>query len=151
MLRGAGTRWRGFRSFRPPVSDHPRKTAGCGRNGVPVYAETGCRIRPKRGAGYRRFQVPVKADLRTEFKELSKKKSETAVSKSKILLVNRLLEQCREILKDEKSIQFLDLVEEENVPQFSDVVIILGQYVAAMSQFRSTYYGWNGTEHTWIV
>lgn len=86
-----------------------------------------------------------------EFKELAKKKPESAVSKSKLVIANRLLMRVREILEDEQSIEFLDLLDEDDVPQVSDVTLIFSQYVAAMNAFRSKYYGWNGSDHAWFI
>jgi len=95
--------------------------------------------------------TPLLTAMFEEFKELSKKKPDGAVSKSKIKIVNRLLDKCREVLKDEISINYLDLLDEDEVPQNSDVVLMLSQYVAAMHQFHTAYFGWNGTDHTWFV
>ena len=95
--------------------------------------------------------MPLIRAMYEEFKELSKKKPEGALSKAKIALVNRLMEKCREILKGEDALGFLDLLSEDDVPQNSDVVLMLSQYVAAMNQFHATYHGWDGTDHTWAL
>lgn len=95
--------------------------------------------------------MPLLTAMYGEFKEFSKKKPDDAVSKAKIKVVNRLLSRCREILASETSIDFLDLLDEDEVPQNSDVVLTLSQYVAAMRQFRSTYYGWEGAEQDWFT
>lgn len=95
--------------------------------------------------------TPLLKAMYGEFKELSKKKPEGAISKAKIEVVNRLLGKCREVLADEGSLEFLDLLNEDDVPQHSDVVLVLSQYVAAMEQFHSAYYGWDGTDHTWFT
>ena len=79
---------------------------------------------------------PLLSSMYVEFKELSKKKPDAAVSKSKIKIVNRLLMKIREILADEQAIEFLDLLDEDDVPQVSDVTLILSQYVAAMKEFK---------------
>ncbi|MFZ2452550.1 MAG: hypothetical protein WAW36_18740 [Methylovulum miyakonense] len=88
-----------------------------------------------------------------EFKDLSKKKPDAAVSKSKINITNRLLTKVRSVLDDEESIEFLDLLDEDDVPQVSDVTIILSQYEAAMASFRDKYYGFNSSEreHQWYT
>ena len=95
--------------------------------------------------------TPMLEAMFGEFKELSKKKPDGAVSKAKIVVVNRLLEKCRSVLANEDSLVFLDLLDEDDVPQHSDVVLMLSQYVAALKQFHSTYYGFDGTEHTWFL
>ena len=95
--------------------------------------------------------TPLLAAMYEEFKELSKKKPESAVSKSKLLIANRLLEKIREVLATEESIEFLDLLNEDDVPQVSDVTLIFSQYVAAMQAFKGKYYGWDGSEHRWFT
>jgi hypothetical protein len=97
------------------------------------------------------IMTPLLSAMYSEFKEFSKKKPDSAVSKNKIKMVNRLLERIRFILSDEKSINFLDLLDEDDVPQSSDVTLILSQYVAAMSAFRHKYYGWDGANQRWFI
>ena len=95
--------------------------------------------------------MPLLVAMFDEFKELSKKKPDAAVSKSKLKLANRLLAKVREVLTDEDSLQFLDLLEEDDVPQVSDVTLVFSQYVAAMKAFQGRHYGWNGSETTWNI
>lgn len=95
--------------------------------------------------------TPLLAAMFEEFKDLAKKKPDAAVSKSKLVIANRLLTRVREVLADEESIEFLDLLNEDDVPQASDVTLVFSQYVAAMKAFTTKYYGWNGTEHAWFV
>ncbi len=95
--------------------------------------------------------TPLLAAMHEEFKELSKKKPESAVSKSKLFIANRLLGKIREVLADEESIYFLDLLNEDDVPQVSDVTLIFSQYVAAMHAFERKYHGWDGSEHRWFT
>jgi hypothetical protein len=90
--------------------------------------------------------MPLLAAMHQEFKELSRKKPDSVLSLSKVKPVNRLFESCRKVLELEQSLQFLDLIDEDDIPQNSDVVLMLSQYVAAMKQFRSTYYGWDESE-----
>ncbi|QTR51285.1 hypothetical protein [Candidatus Thiothrix anitrata] len=95
--------------------------------------------------------MPLLDSMYSEFKDLSKKKPDTAVSKSKINIANRLLARVRTILNDEESIDFLDLLDEDDVPQVSDVTLILSQYVAAMEAFHKKYHGWDGSEYRWFT
>ncbi len=92
---------------------------------------------------------PLLSAMYGEFKEFSKKKPDGAVSKAKIRVVNRLLQKCREVLEDQDSLAFLDLLDEDEVPQNSDVVLTLSQYSAAMEQFRDAHHGWTGGAHQW--
>lgn len=95
--------------------------------------------------------TPLLKAMYAEFKELSKKKPDSAVSKSKIKIVNRLLERIRIVLSDEESIGFLDMLDEDDVPQASDVTLILSQYVAAMNAFHGKHHGWTGKKHSWFI
>ncbi|MDN3686791.1 hypothetical protein [Cyclobacterium jeungdonense] len=79
--------------------------------------------------------------LIAETKELSKKKPDEALNKLKIKMINRVLDQLKEILKTQPTIEFLDLLDENELPSNSDAVLILGQFRAAMDRFRKTYYG----------
>ena len=54
-----------------------------------------------------------------------------------------LLGQCRVVLIDEHSIEFHNLLDEDDVPDHSHVVLMLSQYVAAMDQFKSLYFGYD--------
>lgn len=85
--------------------------------------------------------MPLLEAMYSEFKELSKKKPDAAVSKSKIKITNRLLEKVRTVLNESSSIEFLDLLDEDDLPQVSDVTLILSQYVASMKEFHKRHYG----------
>ena len=95
--------------------------------------------------------MPLLEAMYIEFKEISKKKPDAAISKSKINIANRLLKEIRIVLSDEASITFLDILDEDDVPQASDVTLILSQYVAAMKAFKKKYHGWDGIEHEWFI
>jgi hypothetical protein len=95
--------------------------------------------------------IPLLRAMYIEFQDLSKKKPDAAVSKSKIKIANRLLSEARTVLIDEKTIGFLDLIDEDDVPQVSDVTLIMSQYVAAMGAFREKYYGFDGVRSTWFI
>mgnify|MGYP001796119472 CR=1 FL=1 len=97
--------------------------------------------------------MPLLEAMYLEFKELSKKKPDSAINKNKIKIANRLLEKVRSVLTEEESIDFLDLLDEDDVPQASDVTLILSQYVAAMNAFRGKHYGWDqqNLNHGWFI
>ncbi|OAT50877.1 hypothetical protein M997_0234 [Proteus hauseri ATCC 700826] len=95
--------------------------------------------------------MPLLKAMYAEFRDISKKKPDSAVSKSKIKIVNRLLERVKTVLSDEGSISFLDFLDEDDIPQASDVTLILSQYVAAMETFYKKSYGWDGSKHRWFI
>ena len=84
--------------------------------------------------------MPLLAAMFNEFKELSKKKPDGALNKRKIELVNRLLRDVLVVLEDEATKPYLDLLDEHDVPQNSDVMLILSQFDAAMRAFHNRYY-----------
>lgn len=83
---------------------------------------------------------PLLDSMRTEFRELSRKKPDATVSKLKVTVVNRLLERCRDILAEEPELEFLDLLADESLPQTSDVLIVLSQHVTAMHAYEKRYH-----------
>ncbi|CAA6803115.1 MAG: Unknown protein [uncultured Sulfurovum sp.] len=95
--------------------------------------------------------MPLLEAMYSEFKELSKKKPDSAVSKSKIKITNRLLEKIRIVLENSSSIEFLDLLDEDDIPQASDVTLILSQYVASMQSFYKRHYGYYNHKNQWLI
>ncbi len=95
--------------------------------------------------------MPLLAAASAEIKELNKKKPDGTVGSGKIAVLNRLLSDARIVLADEPTLKYLDFLDEELLPQYSDVTLLLSQYLAAMTSFRSNYYGYNGNEHVWFV
>lgn len=76
-----------------------------------------------------------------EMKELSKNKQDDSLNKIKVSMINNILEQIKDILSDDPSIQFLELLDDEMLPTNSDTVLILAQFRAAMVSFRGKYFG----------
>jgi hypothetical protein len=92
------------------------------------------------------------AALHKELSELSKKKQEGVLNSLKVRHVNRLLAAVKDCLGQDPSIAFLELLDEETLPENSDAVLILGQWLAAMEQFKSRHY-YRDSLHTtrWIT
>jgi hypothetical protein len=84
--------------------------------------------------------MPLLSAMLHDFQNLVKRKPEGALSKKKIDIVNRLLKSLLLVLGEEPAREYLDLLNEEDVPQNSDVVLILGQFAAAMGSFHSKYW-----------
>lgn len=84
---------------------------------------------------------PLLLGIYEEIKELSKKKPDTPLNSFKIKSINRILEPIKELLKEEKMYPFLDILDADDMPTNSDVVIILSQYIKSMGIFRKKYYG----------
>jgi hypothetical protein len=83
---------------------------------------------------------PMLQAFLTEVRELSKKKPDAPLNEVKIKMINRILAQIKEVMAVDASVEYLDLLDEEALPQNSDAVLILGQYSAAMGQFKEKHY-----------
>lgn len=90
-----------------------------------------------------RFGVinPLLGAMVLEFQEATKKKPEATLNERKVAIVNRLLKDVLFVLETEPTRQFLDLLDESDLPQNSDVSLILGQAAAAMKAFHIKYFG----------
>jgi len=95
---------------------------------------------------------PLLSALYDEFQELSKKKPQEPVSRGKVKVVNRVLEPVIDLLDAEPQRKFLDALDDDDLPQNSDVVLMLGQALTAMQGFRSRYHhgisGWRVSDNT---
>ncbi len=101
----------------------------------------------------RRFEVlwPLIDSAHTEMAKLSGKKQDGIVSKLQVRTINRLLREAKELLSEEPSTAYLDVLDEEELPHNSDATLILGQFRAALEQFRRNYYGWDGGVERWFT
>ncbi|NTW87622.1 MAG: hypothetical protein HGB26_00510 [Desulfobulbaceae bacterium] len=77
---------------------------------------------------------------RKEFDILSKKKADGQLNSMKIKMVNRVLEPLKELFTKEESFAFLDILNEDEMPTYSDVVLIISQFETAISEFKIKYY-----------
>ncbi len=93
-------------------------------------------------AEVRKFEMLEKLleSIYGEMREFSKKKPEEILNKFKVKNINRVLSQVKEIMKKEPTDEFLDLLDEESLPSNSDSILIIGQFNAAMEQFKSNYF-----------
>ncbi len=78
--------------------------------------------------------------LYEEMKDLTKKSSKETLNEFKIKSLNRVLKPLRELLKDQPTAMFFDLLEGDSLPTNSDVVIVLSQYLSAMKKYEERYY-----------
>lgn len=76
-----------------------------------------------------------------EMKEFSKKKPDELLNKFKVTSLNRILGPIKELLNNEPTISFLDLLDEDTIPSYSDSILIIAQFQSAMFQFKSNYNG----------
>lgn len=93
---------------------------------------------------------PLLEAMFREFGELSKKKPDGVLNKRKVEVVNRLLKDALVFLENEPTRPYLDPLDEDDLPQNSDVLLMLSQFVAAMKAFYDKYYGWDIAAHEQI-
>ena len=91
-------------------------------------------------AVYERLYPMLQAAHR-EMGELSKKKQDGIVNTLKIRNINRLLKDLKGILEKDPSRDYVELLDEEELPQNSDVVLLLSQWEAALQQYKHRHYG----------
>jgi hypothetical protein len=95
-------------------------------------------LTPEEIADYK-LVTPLLENLHSEMSELSRKKQDGALNKLKIRHINRILVKVEAILGDDPSVVYLEKLDEDDVPQNSDAVVVLGQWRAAMKQFQSKH------------
>lgn len=86
---------------------------------------------------------PMLEAAHKELSELSKKKQDGVLNELKVRYINRLLTGAKEALGDDPSLAFVELLDEETLPQNSDAVLVVGQWLAAMTQFHDRHHGYD--------
>jgi hypothetical protein len=95
--------------------------------------------------------VPMLEAAHREMTELSKKKQDGIVNTLKIKMLNRLLSELSKVIEKDPSYAFVDMLDEETLPQNSDAVLVLSQWQAALRQYRDRHYGYDSYEHRWFT
>jgi hypothetical protein len=86
-----------------------------------------------------------------EMREFSKRKPDALVTEPKIKLLNRLLLEIKTVVEREASNSYLDLLSEQELPQNSDAVLILGQYQSALKSFHARHYRFAADATRWVT
>jgi hypothetical protein len=93
--------------------------------------------------------------LLREVRELSKKKPDATLSKSKVELINAILVDLLSILAGEPEGKYLRALEDEALPQSSDALLMMVQFDAALKGFKKRYYRRFGSgleaEYHWMT
>lgn len=84
-----------------------------------------------------------------EVKEFSKKKQDEELNIKKVKMINRLLEKAKEILKDEPTVDYLELLDEDELPTNSDAVLTMSQFISAMNKFHEDHYHYENNMLSW--
>lgn len=91
--------------------------------------------------------VPMLEAAHHEMTELSKKKQDGVVNTLKIKMLNRLLGELSKVIEKDPSHTFVDMLDEEILPQNSDVVLVLSQWQAALKQYKARHHGYDSSTH----
>lgn len=88
-----------------------------------------------------------------ELKALGMKKPSDTLSANKVKFINRILTDIQQFTNAEPEARYLDLLDDEALPQYSDAILILSQYEGALQGFHSRYHGYRGGSlgHGWFV
>lgn len=88
-----------------------------------------------------------------EMKQLSKSKQEMELNQFKVKKINEILIKIKDLLSKQPTNEFLDLLDDETLPRYSDSILILAQYRTALDQFHDKYFLQEGegffTKHRW--
>lgn len=84
-----------------------------------------------------------------EVREFSKKKQDEELNIKKVKMINRLLEKAKEILKDEPTVDYLELLDEDELPTNSDAVLTMSQFISAMNKFHEDHYHYENNMLSW--
>lgn len=84
-----------------------------------------------------------------EVKEFSKKKQDEELNIKKVKMINRLLEKAKELLKDEPTVDYLELLDEDELPTNSDAVLTMSQFISAMNKFHEDHYHYENNMLSW--
>lgn len=82
----------------------------------------------------------VFSSLFDEVKELSKKKPDASMSAGKVKIVNRVLANLLVVLEGQPDAKYLEVLDDDDLPQVSDAVLVMVQFKSALESFRSKHY-----------
>lgn len=99
------------------------------------------------------------SQLRTfaeDIEKFAKKKPDESLNEFKISFVNEVIAKINNLIGEYKPFKDFTLFEKENIPSYSDVLIILNQYIQSMYKYKSansvekpTSFEWQNTEEVW--
>jgi hypothetical protein len=89
--------------------------------------------------------------LLSEVRELSKKKPDATLSNGKVKIINRVLIDLKGVLETEDEGKYLDLLDDQMLPQNSDALLVMVQYKTALLAFEKKYRKKINEELYWIT
>jgi hypothetical protein len=99
---------------------------------------------------YESSSVYLEAFLR---RSRSSPKRSRKPSAGKVKMINRVLEDLLTFLKEEPAGKYLDVLDDETLPQMSDAVLVMVQFGSALASFKERYYKSRGEfrGYAWIT
>lgn len=95
--------------------------------------------------------IDVFRELFKELKDLGKKKPEATLSSAKVKLINRVLEDVILCMEGQSFAKYLEVLDDEALPQYSDAILILSQHEGALQAFRERHYGYYDGTTQWVI
>ena len=81
--------------------------------------------------------------LSKDMKEYAKKKPNEPINTYKVKKINKLLIEVKKLLENETTIDYLEILDEDILPSFSDTDIEVGQFNAAMDRYKKEHFGYD--------
>jgi len=94
--------------------------------------------------------LPLLEAMHQGIQQLALKSQTSALSKSRIAMLNRLLQDVQKLLAGEPAAAYLGLLDEATVPQNADALLVLGQFRAALEQFKQNYMYLDEEDGEWV-
>ena len=70
-------------------------------------------------------------------------------NEGKVKSLNRILKDIKEILANEPTASYMDILDEEMLPSNSDVVLTMSQYRSALENYRKKYRLYHNYDNYW--
>ena len=105
------------------------------KNNQPAKQEYSQLITEENVAKYEMI-FPMIVSMGDEIKTLSSKKQDGVLNSLKVKMINRLINSARDLLEKEPTLEYLEQLDGDLLPQNSDVVLVLCQYIEALTQYK---------------
>jgi hypothetical protein len=94
--------------------------------------------------------APLTIRMHGDIQTLTGKKQDGILSKTRILMINKLLERARVLLAQERSLDFLEVLDEDALPQNADAMLVIGQYVSALHAYKTRHTAVKDYKTVWL-
>lgn len=83
--------------------------------------------------------------------ELSKKKQDEVMNSLKVVSINKVLQRIIDLIREDPSVEFIQILDEVTLPTNSDAMLTLNQFQTALENFKKMRYSYTGLEWEWNV